>query len=315
DDFEVVFERNLRAWLRDRETEVSWTHGSPYRGLEPFEVEHAPIFFGRRREVERARARLIASAMGGKPFLLIAGASGAGKSSLARAGLIPRLQQLGGLSALADALRWAAITPGQIAADWPRGLATALFEQHALGEELRLGDFDDSHKLAAQIARADATAAAPLLRALQRAGERLAAAERRRAPAKIVVFVLIDPLEERFAWPREQAEAFLNFGRELCQAPDAAIWVVATMRSDFQHRLAEFPVLEALAGRAELKGPYEAERTLDLALPSAGDLCDMIFLPARAAGLEFGICANEERGLGPPVATRRGAAARARRAV
>src|SRR5262249_41290493 len=104
-------------------------------------------------------------------------------------------------------------------------------------------------------------------------------------------------------WPREQAEAFLNFGRELCQAPDAAIWVVATMRSDFQHRLAEFPVLEALAGRAELKGPYEAERTLDLALPSAGDLCDMIFLPARAAGLEFEISANEERDLAQLIET------------
>jgi hypothetical protein len=84
DEFETVFERNLRAWLHDREIEVTWTRGSPYRGLEPFDLEHAPIFFGRRREVERARARLIASAAAGKPFLLIIGASGAGKSSLAR---------------------------------------------------------------------------------------------------------------------------------------------------------------------------------------------------------------------------------------
>jgi hypothetical protein len=35
-----------------------------------------------------------------------------------------------------------------------------------------------------------------------------------------------------------------------------------------------------------------AERTLDLALPSAGDLRDMIFSPARAAGLEFETSAN-----------------------
>src|SRR4051812_41708280 len=34
DDFETVFERNLRAWLSDRETDVTWTQGSPYRGLE-----------------------------------------------------------------------------------------------------------------------------------------------------------------------------------------------------------------------------------------------------------------------------------------
>ena len=80
DDFEVQLDRNLRAWLRDRETNVTWTGGSPFRGLEPFNVEHATIFFGRRREVERSRARLIAAAMAGRPFLLISGASGSGKS-------------------------------------------------------------------------------------------------------------------------------------------------------------------------------------------------------------------------------------------
>ena len=106
DEFETLFERHLRAWLNEREANVAWAQGSPFRGLEPFGVEHAQIFFGRRREIERARARLISSAMGGKPFLLIAGASGSGKSSLVRAGLIPRLSQLGGLSTLAAALRW-----------------------------------------------------------------------------------------------------------------------------------------------------------------------------------------------------------------
>jgi hypothetical protein len=137
DEFETVFERHLRAWLSDRETDLFWTQGSPYRGLEPFQVEHAPIFFGRKREIERARARLISSVMAGKPFLLIDGASGSGKSSLVRAGLIPRLGQLGGLSTLASALRWTAITPGQVAEDWPRGLAAGMFEEHALADELR----------------------------------------------------------------------------------------------------------------------------------------------------------------------------------
>ena len=69
--------------------------------------------------------------------------------------------------------------------------------------------------------------------------------------------------------------------------PDQPVWVVATMRSDFQHRLGEFPSLEALAGRTEVKGPYDAEQTLMLGLPSAADLRDMILSPARAAGLTF----------------------------
>jgi WD40 repeat protein len=289
DEFEAVFERNLRAWLHDREVDVTWTKGSPYRGLEPFDVEHAPIFFGRRREVERARARLITSAMGDKPFLLITGASGSGKSSLARAGLIPRLAQLGGLSTLAAALRRTAFTPGQIANDWALGLATRLFEDNALGNELRLGDFNDGGKLAAQIVRGDASACAPLVRALQRAGEKIAAAENREVAPKVALLLLIDQLEELFAWPKERAASFLALVQELCRLPGAPVVVVGTMRSDFQHRLAEFPALAALAGRSEIKGPYEGEQTLELTLPSAGDLRDMILNPARAAGLLFEI--------------------------
>jgi energy-coupling factor transporter ATP-binding protein EcfA2 len=287
DEFEAVFERHLRAWLNDRETDVAWTQGSPYRGLEPFDVEHARIFFGRKREVERARARLISSTMGGKPFLLIVGASGSGKSSLVRAGLIPRLSQLGGLSTLAAALRWTIVTPGQIAGDWPRGLAAGLFGKGALGDEMRLGDFDTADKLAAQIFRPDSAAAAPIVRALQRAGEKIAAAEGRATPPKVALLIVIDQLEEVFAWPRDKAAGFLALIQELCRLPEQPVWVVATMRSDFQHRLAEFPALDALAGRTEIKGPYDVEQTLELSLPSAGDLRDMILNPARAAGLSF----------------------------
>jgi WD40 repeat protein len=294
DEFETVFERNLRAWLHDREIEVTWTRGSPYRGLEPFDLEHAPIFFGRRREVERARARLIASAAAGKPFLLIIGASGAGKSSLARAGLIPRLAQLGGLSTLAAALRWTILTPGQIANDWTLGLATRLFETNAIGNELQLGDFDSANKLAAQVARADASACAPLIRALQRAGEKIAMAEKRELPPKVALLILIDQLEEVFAWPTERAASFLNFMLAICRLPEQPIMVVATMRSDFQHRIAEFAALAALVGRSEIKGPYEAEQTLELSLPSSGDLREMIVNPARAAGLRFEVEAERD---------------------
>jgi WD40 repeat protein len=294
DEFESGFERNLRSWLHDREVDVTWTHGSPYRGLEPFNVEHAAIFFGRKREVERARARLIASAMGGKPFLLIAGASGSGKSSLARAGLIPRLSQLGGLSTLAAALRWTAVTPGQIADDWAGGLAARLFDKNAFGDELQLGDFNDTRTLATQMARGDASACAPVVRALQRAGEKIAAAEGRAAPSKVALLILIDQLEELFAWPQDRATSFLGLIQELCRLPDSPVLAVATMRSDFQHRLAEFPALAALAGRAEIKGPYEGEQTLELSLPSSSDLREMILNPARAAGLTFEVSGERD---------------------
>lgn len=60
---------------------------SPYRGLEPFDERDAPFFFGRERE-----ARLITASLFAAPLTLLYGASGVGKSSVLRAGVLPRLR-------------------------------------------------------------------------------------------------------------------------------------------------------------------------------------------------------------------------------
>jgi len=64
----------------------------PYRGLLPFESQHARFFFGREADVaalvERLRTLMASDA---RRLLLIAGASGSGKSSLVSAGLVPAL--------------------------------------------------------------------------------------------------------------------------------------------------------------------------------------------------------------------------------
>ena len=60
--------------------------GSPFRGLAAFEAAHSAVFFGREAAIARATAKLRRA-----PFLLVIGASGSGKSSLLRAGLIPRV--------------------------------------------------------------------------------------------------------------------------------------------------------------------------------------------------------------------------------
>ena len=62
---------------------------SPFRGLNAFDFEHANLFFGRAQAVTTCVERLKQLAAGGKAFLLIYGSSGAGKSSLLRAGLLP----------------------------------------------------------------------------------------------------------------------------------------------------------------------------------------------------------------------------------
>ena len=58
----------------------------PYKGLTVFEAEDSALFFGREELVSELQERLREH-----PFLAVVGPSGSGKSSLIRAGLIPRL--------------------------------------------------------------------------------------------------------------------------------------------------------------------------------------------------------------------------------
>ncbi|HEX5039513.1 MAG TPA: AAA family ATPase [Candidatus Limnocylindria bacterium] len=58
----------------------------PYKGLAMFEADDADYYFGRERAVAELIARLV-----GSPFVAVVGASGSGKSSLLRAGLLPAL--------------------------------------------------------------------------------------------------------------------------------------------------------------------------------------------------------------------------------
>ncbi len=66
---------------------VAWK-GSPFRGLEHFDFEHAPIFKGRAAVTGEILLRLKQQCKANKPFILIGGSSGVGKSSLVRAGLL-----------------------------------------------------------------------------------------------------------------------------------------------------------------------------------------------------------------------------------
>ncbi|MEZ4380971.1 MAG: bifunctional serine/threonine-protein kinase/formylglycine-generating enzyme family protein [Nannocystaceae bacterium] len=64
--------------------------GNPYRGLQAFQAEHRSLFFGRSVEIRAVVERLRSDA-----FVLVAGDSGVGKSSLCRAGVVPLIQDGG----------------------------------------------------------------------------------------------------------------------------------------------------------------------------------------------------------------------------
>ena len=75
------------------ETSYRWdVHASPYPGLAPFEADRAAVFFGREQDIRELEGYLNPD-RATSAVILIAGASGTGKSSLIRAGLLPRLRR------------------------------------------------------------------------------------------------------------------------------------------------------------------------------------------------------------------------------
>lgn len=192
---------------------------APYRGLLAFHAEHRALFFGRRREVESMLARLAA-----EPWLVIAGQSGAGKSSLLRAGIAPELA--GGR--FGEKPRWDVVTivPGR------RPLQAFA---HAFAPIL-----DQEPRAAARALSAD-----PGL-----------AARRARRHGDTGVLVCIDQLEELFtiADPDERrivSEVISRFG---ALAP--GVRLIATVRSDFLFELGELaPVGADLVRAAAILGP------------------------------------------------------------
>lgn len=287
--FERLFETHLRQWLARQQGGPVWTHGSPFRGLAAFDLGDAPVFFGRRRETERLRARFMANALGGARILILSGASGTGKSSLARAGLLARLTAPGGMGEMAGFVRHVTLTPAALTAEgqeWSGALATLLFADEAIGPGLVLGDFDTPAGLAALLAAGGAGVQAPLVRALARMKEADPELARSAGAADGALIVLIDQLEELFHWPADRAAAFLTCLEALTTGP-APIHVIATLRSDFRDRLGTLPALHRMAALDLPLAPGAHERVVDIARPGSADLAEMIAGPARAAGLTF----------------------------
>ncbi|MFM9046971.1 MAG: toll/interleukin-1 receptor domain-containing protein, partial [Cyanobium sp.] len=89
--------KQLEASALTAQGGFSWDGTSPpYPGLLAFEEEDAPVYFGRDDEIRHLRDRLTArQTLGGIRLLVVLGASGSGKSSLLRAGVLPRLRRSG----------------------------------------------------------------------------------------------------------------------------------------------------------------------------------------------------------------------------
>ena len=275
DDFERQLELCLRQWLErhDIVLRTVWDQrlrGSPFRGLEPFDAGHAAVFFGREAALERAIARLREAEAAGTPFLLLVGASGSGKSSLLRAGLVPRITRPGTIPGI-DLWHSALVVP---AGDPLTRLTEALFDEGALGEQLRAGDFATPALLAEAFVHGGPVAIAPLRAALDRAALQRAQALGYEAPRPVRLLVAVDQVERIFveAAPA-QADAFAVILHALVVQGLATL--VVALRSDAYARFQQVPAFVALMER-------QGGALYNLLPPTDAELEDIVRKPVAA---------------------------------
>lgn len=223
---------------------------SPYVGLAAFQEQDADRFFGRETLVQNLVAR-VSSAR----FVVIAGPSGSGKSSLVRAGLIPALKK--GQVPGSDRWLYETLKPGRAPLDELARVASAFTGSLDAGDDLRAQGLKDPSRL-----------------------HRWADLALKDDPARRAV-IFVDQFEEIFTQiPRErEAEraAFLNLLTSAATVENGRVLVLFALRSDFVSNCASYPALNALVN----------QQFLQVGAMSPDELVSAIARPALQVGLRL----------------------------
>lgn len=228
----------------------------PYPGLLTFGEGDAAIFFGRDREIGEGLDLLQQMRrFGGTSLLLLLGSSGSGKSSLLRAGLVPRLRR--------DPAQWLIVEPWRPGENPRAQAAMALSRSYQLcGQDREWSRLEE--RLAADQEEEGAAWVATVRDLLHAAG---------RPEATVLLFV--DQFEELLGHaPEHPANSFLRGLRAALASPACPLLVVATLRSDYLGTFQRHPALDDLPFRSLSLGPLSIE-----------GLSDIILKPAALAGL------------------------------
>jgi formylglycine-generating enzyme required for sulfatase activity len=279
-DKPTTFAKQLRAHLTQILETISgeelerpfWNieeKGAPFRGLEIFEFEHSPVFFGREDEIVAIRSQLAEQARRGTAFIMIAGASGSGKSSLARAGLLPNIRDH---EIDADIHRWRllAVKPSQMGENPLEGLVQLILKDKVLPE---LSDWSDDITLPANASDFSEWKT----RFSMRVKDALNAKAAKRNSTRLVI--LIDQLEEIFSSITVQKESVEWLFETLeVLAKSGLVWIVAAVRSDFYQVCQKIQSLDRMMSGMGI---------FSLVPPTPDALSRIITGPAFLAGLKF----------------------------
>ena len=246
--------------------------GSPYRGLAVFGEQDAGWFFGRETAAIALLDRM-SRLLAGVGLLVVSGASGAGKSSLLRAGVLPRIRE-DGLAAAPGAASWPCVlfTPTRAPLDELALRVAPLAGADAAAVRRGLAADPDGFALTAR----QAALGGPPRPAGEPDGR---SAQRDQLRARRLLLV-VDQFEELFTQCAEEGQrrAFMTALHAAATAghgPDQtpAALVVLGMRADFEARCADYP---------QLAGPVQ-DRYLVTAM-TGRQLRMAITEPAKKAG-------------------------------
>ncbi|HKJ56026.1 MAG TPA: BTAD domain-containing putative transcriptional regulator [Nitriliruptoraceae bacterium] len=236
---------------------------NPYKGLRAFDEADAADFFGREGLVTELVERLGRPGIDGR-LVLVVGASGSGKSSVVRAGLLPAVRS----GEVPGSAQWlvATIVPGSTPfKELAEGLASVATTASATS---MAGGHDD---LADELARG---------------ADGIDSALRRIVPASGDLLLVIDQFEEVFTLGDEDLQRrFLDGLVHALSVPDSRLRVVATLRADFYDRPLRFRRIGALVRDATVTVPAMTAAQLESTITGPADRVGLAVEPALAAEL------------------------------